>query len=159
MKLRAVNSAHARWLFRYIFPCKSFREHKYDFLEFLELNNLNAMKMIKLDFYFVSLLCHYSFFEYVETKILKSFSYTYFEDYFLIKNVPEYVPCFDDSDVPSNRINVQCLNIKSTSPRNHFRMRSTKFTCMHSDFWNRQVQLTRKIKLLSVWPSIYTHQT
>ena len=27
-------------------------------------------------------------------------------------------------DVPSNRINVQCLNIKSTSPRNHFRMRS-----------------------------------
>ena len=62
-------------------------------------------------------------------------------------------------DVPSNQINVQCLNIKSTSPRNHFRMRSR----IIQDFWNetkiRQVQSTRKIKLLSVWPSIYTHQT
>ena len=67
--------------------------------------------------------------------------------------------CVSIFDVPSNQINVQCLNIKSTSPRNHFRMRSR----IIQDFWNetkiRQVQSTRKIKLLSVWPSIYTHQT
>ena len=35
-------------------------------------------------------------------------------------------------DVPSNQINVQCLNIKSTSPRNHFRMHSR----ITQDFWN-----------------------